>query len=48
VYDFRWLLPTKANLAMLQATIRGATIPPGFRQLPSNYLPLAGATQIAG
>jgi RNase P protein component len=43
VYDYRWLLPTKGNLAALRAAVRGAAIPPGFRKLPPNYLPLSGA-----
>lgn len=43
VYDYRWLTPTKGNLAALRAAVHGATIPPGFRKLPSNYLPLSGA-----
>ena len=42
-YDYRWLPPIKENLAALHAAIRGAAIPPGFRKLPANYLPLAGA-----
>jgi|HubBroStandDraft_6_1064221.scaffolds.fasta_scaffold77488_3 hypothetical protein len=43
VYDYRWLTPTQGNLAALRAAVRGATIPPGFRKLRSNYLPLSGA-----
>lgn len=43
VYDYRWLTPTKGNLAALRAAVHGATIPPGFRKLPSRYLPLSGA-----
>jgi hypothetical protein len=46
VYDYRWLTPAKGNLAALRAAVRGtryATIPPGFRKLPSKYLPLSGA-----
>lgn len=42
-YDYRWLQPTKANLAALQAAVRAAAIPPGFKKLPAKYLPLAGA-----
>ena len=42
-YDYRWLPPTKANLATWHAAVRRATIPPGFRLLPTDYLPLAGA-----
>ena len=45
VYDFRWLAPTKANLAALHAAIRQATIPAGYRTLPASYLLLAGATR---
>ena len=45
VEDFRWLEPTKANLAALQAAIRQATIPAGYRILPANYLLLPGATR---
>jgi hypothetical protein len=45
VYDFRWLEPTKANLAALQAAIRQATIPAGYRTLPANYLLLPGVTR---
>jgi hypothetical protein len=44
VEDFRWLEPTKANLAALRAAIRQATIPAGYRTLPANYLLLPGAT----
>ncbi|HEY2280986.1 MAG TPA: hypothetical protein VGI00_21720 [Streptosporangiaceae bacterium] len=41
-HDFRWLSPTKANLARLhEATERGA-IPASFRALPSTDLPLPG------
>jgi hypothetical protein len=43
VYDYRWLTPTKGHLAALRDAVRGAAIPPGFRKLPSNYLPLSGA-----
>ena len=43
VYDYRWLAPVKGNLAALRAAVRGAAIPPGFRKLPSKYLPLSGA-----
>ena len=42
VQDYRWLPPTPANLAALHAAIRRATIPAGFRMLPSADLPLAG------
>ena len=42
-YDYRWLPPTKANLATWHAAVRRATIPPGFRLLPLDYLPLTGA-----
>lgn|GEM_PF-5069909 len=42
-YDYRWLQPTKANLAALHAAVRSVTIPPGFKKLPAKYLPLAGA-----
>jgi hypothetical protein len=45
VNDFRWLEPTKANLAALYAAIRQATIPAGYRTLPANYVLLAGATR---
>ncbi len=48
VYDYRWLVPTKPNLAALRAAVRGATIPPGFRKLPSKYLPLSGANEGQG
>ena len=44
VDDFRWLEPTKANLATLHAAIRQATIPAGYRTLPANYLVLPRAT----
>ena len=42
-YDYRWLPATKANLAAWRAAVRDATIPPGFRLLPPDYLPLTGA-----
>lgn len=42
-YDYRWLPPTRANLAAWHAAVRRATIPPGFRLLPPDYLPLTGA-----
>jgi hypothetical protein len=45
VDDFRWLEPTKADLATLHAAIRQATIPAGYRILPANYLLLPGATR---
>jgi hypothetical protein len=41
-YDYRWLPPTHGNLAAWHAAIRRATVPPGFRKLPPNYLPLTG------
>jgi len=43
--DYRWLPPTRANLAALRAAIRRARIPPSFRQLPPSYLPLSGGIQ---
>jgi hypothetical protein len=42
VQDYRWLPPDTANLAALHAAIRQATIPAGYRLLPSTYLPLPG------
>ena len=42
-YDYRWLPPTRANLAAWHAAVRRATIPPGFRLLPPDYVPLTGA-----
>lgn len=42
VTDFRFLPPTKANLAMLHAAIRRAPIPATFRLLPPKYVILAG------
>lgn len=42
VTDFRFLPPTKANLAMLHAAVRRAPIPATFRLLPPKYLILAG------
>ena len=45
MYDYRWLQPTRANLAELRAAIRRARIPAGFRKLPATYLPVAGARQ---
>jgi hypothetical protein len=42
-YEYRWLPPTQGNLAAWHAALRRATIPPGFRTLPANYLPLPGA-----
>ena len=44
VYDFRFLPPTKANLAALHATIRRAAIPATFRRLHLKVVLLAGAT----
>jgi hypothetical protein len=40
VQDYRWLPPTRANLAALHAAIRRAAIPAGFRKLPSADLPM--------
>lgn len=45
VWDYRWLPPTKANLAALHAAVSRATIPSGFRRLPPGELPLPGAAQ---
>ena len=45
VYDYRWLQPSRANLAQLHAAISRATIPAGFRKLPAKYLPVAGARE---
>jgi hypothetical protein len=42
VTDFRFLPPTKANLAALHAAIRRAPIPATFRLLPQKYTVLAG------
>ncbi len=42
-YDYRWLPPTTANLAAWHAAVRRAMIPPGFRLLPPDYVPLTGA-----
>jgi len=42
VADYQWLPPTPANLAALHATIKGAIIPPQFRELPAADLPLPG------
>jgi hypothetical protein len=42
-YDYRWLAPTKDNLAALHTAIGRARIPASFRRLPANYLPLAGS-----
>lgn len=47
-YDYQWLPPTQANLAALHAAIRRAMIPPGFRKLPPDYLPLTGANDPRG
>ena len=44
VYDFRFLPPTKANLAALHAAIRRAAIPATFRRLHLKVVLLAGAT----
>jgi hypothetical protein len=41
-HDFRWLSPTKANLAALHAAEGRGTIPASFRSLPSTDLPLPG------
>jgi hypothetical protein len=43
VNDFRFLPPTKANLAALHAAVRRAAIPATFRRLHLNVLLLAGA-----
>ena len=48
IYDYRWLPPTRANLATWHAAVRHATIPPGFRLLPPDYVPLTGATGTGG
>jgi hypothetical protein len=42
--DFRFLPPTKANLAVLHAAIRRAALPATFRPLRPNVALLAGAT----
>ena len=42
VTDFRFLPPTRANLAALHAAIRRAPIPAAFRLLPHKYTVLAG------
>jgi hypothetical protein len=42
VTDFRFLPPTRANLAALHAAIRRAPIPITFRLLPARYTVLAG------
>jgi RNA polymerase sigma factor (sigma-70 family) len=47
-YDYRWLPPTTANLAAWDAAIRRATMPAGFRTLPSKYLPLTGGRAKGG
>ena len=47
-YDYRWLPPTTANLATWHAAVHRATIPPGFRLLPPDYLPLTGAKETRG
>jgi hypothetical protein len=41
-HDFRWLSPTKANLASLHAAEQRGVIPASFRSLPSTDLPLPG------
>jgi hypothetical protein len=41
-HDFRWLPPTKANLAGLHAAEQRGVIPTSFRALPSTDLPLPG------
>jgi hypothetical protein len=41
-HDFRWLSPTKANLASLHAAEQRGVIPTSFRALPSTDLPLPG------
>jgi hypothetical protein len=40
--NFRWLSPTKANLASLHAAEQRSVIPASFRALPSTDLPLPG------
>jgi hypothetical protein len=42
VTDFRFLPPTRANLAALHAASRRAPIPATFRLLPAKYTILAG------
>jgi hypothetical protein len=42
VQGYRWLPPTKANLAALHAAMHRATIRPRYRALPPADLPLAG------
>lgn len=42
VTDFRFLPPTRANLAALHAAVRRAPIPAAFRLLPPKYFVLAG------
>jgi hypothetical protein len=42
VQDYQWLPPTAANLAALHAAIHHATIPSGFRKLPTADLPQVG------
>ena len=42
VSDFRFLPPTRANLAALHAAVRRAPIPASFRLLPAKYVILAG------
>jgi hypothetical protein len=42
VTDFRFLPPTRANLAALHAAVRRAPIPATFRLLPPKYFVLAG------
>lgn len=48
VSDYGWLQPTKSNLAALRAAVGGETIPPGFRKMPSKYLPVARANEGQG
>jgi len=42
VTDFRFLPPTRGNLAALHAAVRRAPIPATFRLLPAKYVILAG------
>ena len=39
--NFRWLSPTKTNLAGLHAAEERGTIPASYRALPSTYAALA-------
>jgi hypothetical protein len=43
VRDFHWRPPDRAARAALQAALRLAVSPPGFRLLPAHYLPLGMA-----